>query len=57
MVIISDPGRQAGSIHSKRKNRPCTQPRERIAGVRAKKMVKKTKTTGSKSSMVVKERE
>jgi hypothetical protein len=54
MVIISDPGGQAGTIHSKRKNRPSTQPRERITGVRVKKMLKRTRTTDSKRRMIVK---
>jgi hypothetical protein len=49
-------GPSAGTIHSKRTNRPYTQPRERIASVRAKQMAKRTRTTYSKRSTILKER-
>jgi hypothetical protein len=57
MVIVSDPGDKAvRAIHSKRKNRPYTQPREGIAGVRAKKKMKRTRTAYSKRGKIMKER-
>jgi hypothetical protein len=47
----------AGTIHSKKKNRSWTQPREKTAGVRAKKMANRTRTTYWKRRTILKERE
>jgi hypothetical protein len=57
--FVPDPRDEAVSrtIHSNRKNEPITKPRDRTAGIRAKKIVKKTRITYLKRRTILKERE
>jgi hypothetical protein len=58
IIIVSDPGDQAvGRDYSFQEKEQTMHTTERIAGVRAKKMVKKTRTTYLKRRTILKERE